>query len=170
MAAAKNWCISKMDSYAPCSCYVKDQETGAICWSYYKATSNIVTGGHSAGNRLNSNSAMNFDTGGYTGEWGSEGRAAVLHEKELVLNKADTANMLSIVSLVRDIVSGFGGMPSGANANFNLGIGRYVGDSSNVDQQVIINAEFPNATNREEIQAAFDQMAIQATQYIKKIK
>lgn len=78
--------------------------------------------------------------------------------------------MLSIVGLVRDIVSGFGGMPSGANANFNLGIGRYVGDSSNVDQQVIINAEFPNATNREEIQAAFDQMAIQATQYIKKIK
>ena len=113
---------------------------------------------------------MAFDTGGYTGEWGSEGRAAILHEKELVLNKADTANMLSIVSLVRDIVSGFGGMPSGANANFNLGIGRYIGDSSNVDQQVIINAEFPNATNREEIQAAFDQMAIQATQYIKKIK
>lgn len=113
---------------------------------------------------------MMFDTGGYTGEWGSEGRAAILHEKELVLNKADTANMLSIVGLVRDIVSGFGGMPSGANANFNLGIGRYVGDSSNIDQQVIINAEFPNATNREEIQAAFDQMAIQATQYIKKIK
>lgn len=117
-----------------------------------------------------SDPTMAFDTGGYTGAWGSEGRAAILHEKELVLNKADTANMLSIVGLVRDIVSGFGGMPSGANANFNLGIGRYVGDSSNVDQQVIINAEFPNATNREEIQAAFDQMAIQATQYIKKIK
>lgn len=122
------------------------------------------------GNRINTNFNVAFDTGGYTGEWGSEGRAAILHEKELVLNKADTANMLSIVSLVRDIVSGFGGMPSGANANFNLGIGRYVGDSSNIDQQVIINAEFPNATNREEIQAAFDQMAIQATQYIKKIK
>lgn len=122
------------------------------------------------GNRINTNFNVAFDTGGYTGEWGSEGRAAILHEKELVLNKADTANMLSIVGLVRDIVSGFGGMPSGANANFNLGIGRYIGDSSNIDQQVIINAEFPNATNREEIQAAFDQMAIQATQYIKKIK
>ena len=170
MTAAKNWCISKMDLYAICSCYVKDKKTGVICWSYYKGTSNIVSGGHSAGNKFNSDGTMNFDTGGYTGEWGSEGRAAVLHEKELVLNKADTANMLSIVGLVRDIVSGFGGMPSGANANFNLGIGRYVGDSSNVDQQVIINAEFPNATNREEIQAAFDQMAIQATQYIKKIK
>lgn len=127
-------------------------------------------GKNKGGSSYHSDPTMAFDTGGYTGNWGSEGRAAILHEKELVLNKADTANMLSIVSLVRDIVSGFGGMPSGANANFNLGIGRYVGDSSNVDQQVIINAEFPNATNREEIQAAFDQMAIQATQYIKKIK
>lgn len=127
-------------------------------------------GKNKGGSAYRSDPTMAFDTGGYTGAWGSEGRAAILHEKELVLNKSDTANMLSIVGLVRDIVSGFGGMPSGANANFNLGIGRYVGDSSNIDQQVIINAEFPNATNREEIQAAFDQMAIQATQYIKKIK
>lgn len=149
---------------------------GGSSWAVYDSNGNRVSGIYQVeGNNSvkpggHSNVAMAFDTGGYTGAWGSEGRAAILHEKELVLNKADTANMLSIVGLVRDIVSGFGGMPSGANANFNLGIGRYVGDSSNVDQQVIINAEFPNATNREEIQAAFDQMAIQATQYIKKIK
>jgi hypothetical protein len=27
-----------------------------------------------------------FNTGGYTGAWGPEGRLAVLHQKELVLN------------------------------------------------------------------------------------
>jgi hypothetical protein len=31
-----------------------------------------------------------FDTGGYTGKWGPEGKLATLHEKELVLNKQDT--------------------------------------------------------------------------------
>ena len=31
-----------------------------------------------------------FDTGGYTGQWGQEGKVAMLHEKELVLNKTDT--------------------------------------------------------------------------------
>jgi hypothetical protein len=46
-------------------------------------------------------SVGSFDTGGYTGEWGSDGRAAILHEKELVLNKADTANILAAVDIVR---------------------------------------------------------------------
>ena len=31
-----------------------------------------------------------YDTGGYTGKWGPEGKLATLHEKELVLNKQDT--------------------------------------------------------------------------------
>jgi hypothetical protein len=36
-----------------------------------------------------------FDTGGYTGEWsGAYGKLAMLHEKELVLNKHDTENFL----------------------------------------------------------------------------
>jgi hypothetical protein len=33
-------------------------------------------------------------TGGYTGSWGPEGRVAMLHEKELVLNASDTSNFL----------------------------------------------------------------------------
>jgi hypothetical protein len=46
-----------------------------------------------------------FDTGGYTGAWGPEGRIAMLHEKELVLNPDDTANFLSAINIVRDIAS-----------------------------------------------------------------
>ena len=44
-----------------------------------------------------------FATGGYTGAWGKDGKLAVLHEKELVLNKEDTANILQAVSAIRSI-------------------------------------------------------------------
>ena len=44
-----------------------------------------------------------FDTGGYTGSWGSEGRLALLHQKELVLNKQDTENFLNAVNILRKI-------------------------------------------------------------------
>lgn len=42
-----------------------------------------------------------FDSGGYTGDWGSDGKLAVLHEKELVLNKDDTENLLRTIELLR---------------------------------------------------------------------
>ena len=51
-----------------------------------------------------------FKTGGYTGDWnlgipGTEnGKLAVLHKKELVLNESDTSNMLKAVDAVRDLV------------------------------------------------------------------
>jgi hypothetical protein len=44
-----------------------------------------------------------FDTGGYTGDWGTTGRLAVLHEKELVLNKEDTTKILNAVEIARMI-------------------------------------------------------------------
>jgi hypothetical protein len=51
-------------------------------------------------------SSAGYDTGGYTGDWNSdEGRMAILHEKELVLNKADTENMLGAISILRDLVN-----------------------------------------------------------------
>lgn len=42
-----------------------------------------------------------FDTGGYTGDWfGSEGKVAMLHKKEMVLNKNQTSDILKTVSIV----------------------------------------------------------------------
>jgi len=38
----------------------------------------------------NSYRLQQFNTGGYTGVWGPEGKLALLHEKELVLNASDT--------------------------------------------------------------------------------
>jgi hypothetical protein len=44
-------------------------------------------------------------SGGYTGDFGNptEGKLAVLHSKELVLNQDDTKNMLSAIDMVRSI-------------------------------------------------------------------
>jgi hypothetical protein len=33
---------------------------------------------------------VKMDTGGYTGDWGPDGKIAMLHQKELVLNAEDT--------------------------------------------------------------------------------
>lgn len=44
-----------------------------------------------------------FDTGGYTGEWGTSEKMALLHEKELVLNQEDTQNILNAVETMRSL-------------------------------------------------------------------
>ena len=46
-----------------------------------------------------------FDTGGYTGSFGSQGKLAMLHEKEIVLNKYDTKNLLDIIDITRSLFS-----------------------------------------------------------------
>lgn len=110
-----------------------------------------------------------YDTGGYTGVWGDQGRLAVLHEKELVLNKQDTENLLQAVDLIRqidmqklemNIVEQFlasqhqmaTGSPAGA------------GQGAQINQTITINADFPDATDRDEIMAAFDSLANLASQ------
>jgi hypothetical protein len=44
-----------------------------------------------------------YATGGYTGAWGPEGRLAMLHQKELVLNADDTKNFLAATDILRNI-------------------------------------------------------------------
>lgn len=79
------------------------------------------TGGYTlSGSFYNSSS---FDTGGYTGDWnGGEGKMAMLHSKELVLNKDDTENMLSAVSAVREISS----LGSSITSSIANGIGNMI--------------------------------------------
>jgi hypothetical protein len=102
-----------------------------------------------------------FDTGGYTGAWGPEGKVAMLHEKEIVLNQEDTSNILKVVEIVRAMID--------ANAaNAGIGILHSPGintQNQNLEQTVTITAEFPNATNHSEIELAFDSLINRATQY-----
>lgn len=108
-----------------------------------------------------------YDTGGYTGEWGQDGKLAVLHQKELVLNASDTANMLDIVNVVRDIVRQID-----AQALYSRGrrfdLPRIETRAETLEQNVHIEANFPNATSHQEIEQAFDNLINLASQYANK--
>lgn len=113
------------------------------------------------------NSGYNFDTGGYTGAWGPEGRLAFLHQKELVLNAKDTENMLTMVEMVRDIANSIDLQASVASiANTNNGMfSKVSAGAQTVDQNVHIEASFPNVTNHSEIEQALSNLVNQAAQY-----
>lgn len=107
-----------------------------------------------------------FDTGGYTGEWGPQGRIAMLHQKEIVLNAQDTENLLAAVDLIRrvsqtiDLEAAAAKTTSLLNNFFNL-----PDNNKTIQQEVTIHAEFPNATNHSEIEQAFDTLINRASQY-----
>ena len=105
-------------------------------------------------------------TGGYTGEWGPEGRLAMLHQKELILNAEDTQNMLSAVNIIRDISRVIDlNAASAANALGLLSTAQVCNDTVTIEQEVTIHAEFPGATDRYEIEEAFNTLINQAAQF-----
>lgn len=109
-----------------------------------------------------------FNTGGYTGYWpGDTGKLAFLDSKEIVLNKDDTANFLSAVDIVRDIAKTIDLTASSASNSFSrLFAAAGIKTAANtLEQEVHITAEFPNATNKNEILDAFDNVINLATQY-----
>ena len=112
-------------------------------------------------------SAQRFATGGYTGEWGSSGKLAILDEKELILNQSDTANMLSAIQLTREIMNA---IDIGANYA-SLGFGNLVAASLRdnnkevLEQNVHITAEFPNVNDHNEIELALRNLTNTASQY-----
>ena len=109
-------------------------------------------------------SSIGYDTGGYTGEWGNDGRLAMLHQKELVLNKEDTANMLNAVEIMRgitenigaDLLSRMAGITAGG---FNSSLGNGM-----IDQNVHIEATFPGVKNAVEIETALNNLVNMASQ------
>ena len=106
-----------------------------------------------------------FDTGGYTGDWGPEGKLAMLHEKELVLNANDTENLLSTVNMVREIARMID-MQANMASLFNLTASSGVNTTNEtLEQTVTIHAEFPNATNHSEIEEAFNTLVNRASQF-----
>ena len=114
--------------------------------------------------------AITYDTGGYTGQWGGEetnlsknGKLAVLHQKELVLNATDTENILAAITLMRDMtqntISGLSTMNRMFKNNFNSSYNPVT------EQRVEIQASFPNATDAEDIRAALLNLSDKAYQY-----
>lgn len=106
-----------------------------------------------------------YDTGGYTGSWGSSGKLAVLHEKELVLNKQDTENLLHTMEIMDRLIktidlNAAAAAYSSRLANFSIGENK-----ETLQQEVTIHAEFPNATNHSEIEQALESLVNRASQY-----
>lgn len=110
--------------------------------------------------------AASMSTGGYTGEWGSEGKFLLAHEKELVLNKTDTRNILDAVDIVRSLNTSMLKTTSGLGSGYDLSMAAWeLAKDFVIEQTVHINAEFPNATNSSEIQEAFEELILLATQH-----
>lgn len=113
-----------------------------------------------------------FKTGGYTGEWGPEGKLAYLHEKELVLNAKDTQNILNAVDLVRTISQKLDRQAQIAALGFASKANAHNGTNDNqtiqVEQDVTIHAEFPNATDQNEIKEAILGLVNYTAQYVAK--
>lgn len=119
-----------------------------------------------------------YDTGGYTGDWGSDGRLAVLHQKELVLNQEDTKNMLAAVQSIRELAPSMiaemrAHISGAAAASQSLFGSRYSGMRSAFDrkatelaQSVQINADFPGVRDAIEIKEALESLVQTSAQRI----
>ena len=113
---------------------------------------------------LYKNAPVKFDSGGYTGTLtdqgmdDKDGKLAVLHKKELILNKEDTKNMLSAVNVVRNIMSNINTLPGvskSMTSNYK---------ENTIQQRVKIEATFPDVTTAIEIKQALEQLADNAYQ------
>ena len=108
---------------------------------------------------------VGFKSGGYTGDWsktggldGIGGKAAILHQKEMVLNAQDTENMLKAVEMVRDYTDLLNKPLPTSSLN----------TSETIEQTVNINADFSGVRNSSEIETAFENLVNKAIQYTRK--
>jgi len=102
--------------------------------------------------------AKGFDTGGYTGTWNNSGKLAFLHQKELVLNAQDTENMLNAISIMRNITAMIG------SANMNrLATAAAGSNSTPLEQNVHIEANFPGVKDAKEIENALNNLVNMAS-------
>ena len=129
-------------------------------------------GSSSSGRATNPNSMVLFDTGGYTGSWQDDynnGKLAVLHEKELVLNQNDTSNILSAVDIVRGLVNKVAGINDSLLSDLtgNVFNSQNISNSNDnsMNQNIVINADFPGVSDALEIKNAFDNLMNIASQY-----
>lgn len=107
-----------------------------------------------------------FDTGGYTGEWGSGGKLAMLHQKEIVLNARDTENLLSAVNIVRGLGDMVQTLSAALASNLTpaaVPVGGNQG-ADTIEQNVHITAEFPNVSSSSEIEQALRNLTNVASQ------
>lgn len=118
-----------------------------------------------------------FDTGGYTGDWTNstvdkkDGKLAILHEKELVLNAEDTKNILAAVDTVRSISDSLRGQALETANSYTSDLDTATPIvtqpiTQSVQQDVHIDATFPNVTDHNEIELAMNNLMNTASQKV----
>lgn len=136
---------------------------------------------------VKSEDLIGLRTGGYTGNFSNsqEGRIAVLHEKEIVLNQSDTSNLLDAVKILRNInldsiiqnvlqkatsgvLSAIGSLGNSLNLKSNSYVSK--NEDNSISQEININADFSGVKNSAEIEKAFESLVVQAAQYASKRK
>lgn len=108
-----------------------------------------------------------FRSGGYTGDWeGTDGKLGILHQKELVLNAADTKNILDAVDITRKVADSI-------NMNMLSRIGQLTSSTiapktetaaEVLEQNVHIDATFPGVQDAQEIKDALNNLVNIASQ------
>ena len=121
-----------------------------------------------------------YDTGGYTGDWSGStgeyknGRWALLHPKELVLNRDDTKNFLTAIEGVRSMSDIISMLDSYSNARYSMIADNIkspninttnTDNSSAVTQNIAINADFSGLHDAQELENAIDNLSNKALQY-----
>ena len=106
-----------------------------------------------------------YDTGGYTGSWGSYGKLAMIHEKELILNPRDTENFLASMNVLERILQVLDLQAVSSQLGGLLTSPGLPGAGGVLEQNVHIEASFPNVTDHNEIEEAFGNLINLASQY-----
>lgn len=107
-----------------------------------------------------------FNTGGYTGNWIGDGKFAMLHQKELVLNAKDTENMLDMMKIARDVISSVGANVFNQITSLRAGTisPNAAAASGDLEQHVQIEANFPGVQSAAEIEEALNNLVNLAAQ------
>ena len=160
---SKGLCTMGSYTYKPTK-----SETVKAQWTKVTSTTKSTTSTNfSINNKYQTPTFKAYDSGGYTGEWDSSGRLALLHQKELVLNQEDTKNMLNAVAIMRTMAYSLGSnllaRMAGASAQ---GINGGVANGNGLEQNVHIDATFPNVRNAAEIEEALNNLTNAAAQRI----
>jgi hypothetical protein len=113
-----------------------------------------------------------FDTGGYTGNWNPSegisedpkgGKLAVLHQKEIVLNKEDTSNLLEAVKINKEMFSGLMNSSPISNVMNNTSNHSNVNEGDTVYN--IESLELPNIQNVSQFLEELKNLPNRAIQY-----
>lgn len=109
-------------------------------------------------------------TGGLTSAWGPEGKALIVHEKELILNKFQTEDMFYLAELAQAYIRQVEGLgqyqiPDLVSIISQISNSLGAGNQEAIVQEITIQADFPGVNSQIEIENAFSNIINMASQY-----